>query len=69
MKALGTLLMGITMVIIVALIMSLPLWLLWNWLMPTVFGLAEVTLVQAFGLMLLSGILFRTSVAFNNTSS
>jgi len=37
---------------------SLPTWLLWNWLMPGVFGLPSISLVQAFGLLLLSGFLF-----------
>jgi hypothetical protein len=31
---------------------------LWNWLMPSIFGLHAITYWQAFGLMLLSWILF-----------
>jgi hypothetical protein len=31
---------------------------MWNWLMPTVFGLHAITFVQALGLFLLSKILF-----------
>ena len=31
-------------------IISLPFWLLWNWLIPTIFGLPEITWLQAFGL-------------------
>ena len=34
-------------------IISLPFWLLWNWLMPNIFGLPEITWLQAFGLWLL----------------
>ena len=33
--------------------------LLWNWLMPEIFGLKQVTYWQAWGLMLLSWILFK----------
>jgi hypothetical protein len=33
--------------------------LLWNWLMPEIFGLKEVTYWQAWGLMILSWILFK----------
>lgn len=33
--------------------------LLWNWLMPEIFGLKEVTYWQAWGLLLLSSILFK----------
>ena len=31
-------------------LISLPFWLMWNWLIPTVFGLPEITWLQAFGL-------------------
>jgi hypothetical protein len=34
-------------------VVSLPFWLLWNWLMPNIFGLPEITWLQAFGLWLL----------------
>ncbi len=32
--------------------------LLWNWLLPSIFGVREVTLLQALGLLALSRILF-----------
>ena len=31
-------------------IVSLPFWLFWNWLIPPIFGLPEITWIQAFGL-------------------
>ena len=31
-------------------IVSLPFWLMWNWLIPSIFGLPEITWLQAFGL-------------------
>ena len=34
-------------------VISLPFWLLWNWLIPNIFGLPEITWLQAFGLWLL----------------
>jgi hypothetical protein len=43
---------------LVALIIGLPLMLLWNWLMPTLFGLPFITFWQAVGLNFLSTILF-----------
>ena len=46
---------------IVALILGLPLMLLWNWLMPTLFGLPIITFWQAVGLNFLSSILFKTT--------
>jgi hypothetical protein len=41
----------------VLLILGYPLMWLWNWLMPTMFGLPEITFWQAVGLNLLSTIL------------
>lgn len=43
---------------IFAALAAIPTWLLWNWLMPEVFGLPSVNLLQAFGLLLLSGFIF-----------
>ena len=31
-------------------VISLPFWLFWNWLIPNIFGLPEITWLQAFGL-------------------
>ena len=31
-------------------LVSLPFWLFWNWLIPDIFGLPEITWLQAFGL-------------------
>ena len=31
-------------------LVSLPFWLFWNWLIPEIFGLPEITWLQAFGL-------------------
>lgn len=45
----------------VAAVMSLPVMLLWDWLMPTIFGLKEITWFQAWGLMFLCGLLFRSN--------
>lgn len=48
---------------LIAAFMSLPVMLLWDWLMPTIFGLPEITWFQAWGLLWLTGILFRPSVS------
>ena len=42
----------------VALVLGLPLMLLWNWLMPNIFYFEEITFWQAVGLNLLASILF-----------
>jgi len=48
-------------VIVLGILFSLPVMWLWNWLMPYIFQLPELSLFQAFGLLLLCGFLFKTS--------
>jgi hypothetical protein len=43
--------------------------LLWNWLMPLVFGLPEITTLQALGLQLLSSLLIRSNYTYNKKKS
>lgn len=50
-------------IILVAVIITVPLYFLWNWLMPTIFGLNKITLLQVLGLALLSSILFKTNMS------
>jgi len=45
---------------VISLILSLPVMWLWNWLMPELFALKEITLLQAWGLSLLTGLLFKS---------
>ncbi len=49
----------------IILICALPTMLLWNWLMPTIFGLTEITFWQALGINLFCTILFKPSVSSN----
>ena len=46
---------------IVSVIASIPVWLLWNWLIPTLFDLKEISLLEAWGLSLLCSILFKST--------
>ena len=48
---------------VVALVASLPVYWLWNWLMPDLFALKEITWLQALGLSLLCSFLFKPSSA------
>jgi len=49
---------GIAMVLAFIFLFSIFVQLLWNWLMPGIFGLREITYPQAAGLLLLSRLLF-----------
>lgn len=53
-----------TMVIIgvfcaLALLLGLPLWILWNLVMPDVFNLPHISFWQAVGLQLIASLLFK----------
>jgi hypothetical protein len=47
---------------LMAILMGLPLQLLWNWLMPRIFGLPTIGFWEAVGLNVISSILFKTTV-------
>lgn len=50
----------------VVLLLSWPFQLLWNWLMPTIFGLTKITILQAAGLLFLSGFIFKSNTQDKN---
>lgn len=52
---------ALAMYTFVSVVLSIPVLLLWNWLMPTIFGITKITLGQAWGISLLCGILFGKS--------
>lgn len=39
----------IVMFAVVAIVLAIPVWLLWNWLMPTIFGVTKITIIQSRG--------------------
>ena len=65
--ALGTFMVAISILFFVGMIMAFPLMWLWNWLMPDIFNIPEITVLQAWGLSFLSGLLIKsTNVNKNN---
>lgn len=60
-NAIGTTVIGLIGLALLAILIGLPLMLLWNWLMPAVFGLSKIAFWQSVGLYFLSGILFRNN--------
>jgi len=65
MQAVGLFLTAIVLAVVISFLLSLPVMLLWDWLMPTIFGLPEITWLQAWGLGLLCGLLFKSHVTTN----
>jgi len=64
-ETIGSVLAAILMIILVALILGFPLMWLWNWLMPSIFNLPEITFWQALGLNALSAILIKPTIKTN----
>lgn len=51
----------VLMALFFAVLSAYPVMVLWNWLMPKIFGLTEITFWQAFGLLILTNVLFKPS--------
>jgi hypothetical protein len=52
---------AIALICIIAFLMALPVMWLWNWLMPSIFGLIKINFWKALGINLLSGFLFKST--------
>lgn len=48
----------VTLIVLFIVLFSFAVMLLWNWLMPEIFGVKAVSYVQAVGLLILSKLLF-----------
>lgn len=56
----GKVVFGIAAAAVFALVFGVLVMLLWNWLMPLIFGLPEITYWQAFGIVILVKLVFGT---------
>lgn len=68
-RALVVFLLTIIVICLAAILVAFPTMWLWNWLMPVLFKLPEVTVWQALGLNLLSGLLLKSAADFNLKSA
>jgi hypothetical protein len=50
------------LLILLVMLLGLPLQILWNWLMPSIFGLKYITFWEAVGLNTISSILFKSNI-------
>ena len=65
-------LIGLTAVftfVCVGMLLSIPLCLLWNWLMPHIFGLPTINVLEAFGLSALITMLTPRPLKFNQNKT
>jgi hypothetical protein len=61
-ETVGSVFVGLILIVVIALITGILVMLLWNWLMPVIFGLPQINFWQSWGLMCLLGFLFPTSM-------
>ena len=57
----SVILITVAAILLVSVLLALPTYFLWNWLMPTLFEVKSITLFQALGLNLLARFLFGTT--------
>ena len=62
MKVIEAILLVVGLLFLYALILAFPTMILWNWLMPRIFGLTQIDIFQSMGINFLSGILFKSNV-------
>ena len=58
-ETLARVLLALGVIALLGILLGLPLQLLWNWLMPTIFNLPTITFWQAMGLNIMASILFK----------
>ena len=62
MQILSVFIASILVLVAISAILALPVMFLWNLVIPQIFGLPEVTWMQAWALSLLCGLLFKSNV-------
>jgi len=62
MKGIEALLIVVGLLILSAILLAIPTMLLWNALLPHLFGMPNIGLYEAVGINILSGILFKSNV-------
>ena len=62
MKSIEAILLVIGLLILSALLLAIPTMLLWNALLPHLFNIPAITIYEAVGINILSGILFKSNV-------
>jgi predicted PurR-regulated permease PerM len=62
-QTLSTLLLTVTVAFVASIILAWPVKWLWNWLVPALFGGVQVSVAQAWGLILLAQLLIPRSLA------
>jgi len=68
-ETIHNMLLVIGLLILACLLFGLPLMFLWNWIMPDIFGLPQIGFLQACGLQLIAGLLFKSTTQTKTTNN
>ena len=68
-KGLGLVVFVLVLAFALSVLFAFPCMWLRNWLMPTLFGLKIINVFQAWGLLFLSGLLFKSPGSTSSSSS
>ena len=60
---------GLVIFFTLGMVLSIPLCLLWNWLMPLIFGLPKLNLLESFGLSILVSLLSPRKLGLPNKNT
>ena len=61
MQAILLFILTLILSVVLSFIGAIPLYYLWNWLMPELFNLKVITFWQGWGLLMLASILFKSN--------
>ena len=67
--SLWILFVGLVIFFTLGMVLSIPLCLLWNWLMPLIFGLPKLNLLESFGLSILVSLLSPRKLGLPNKNA
>ena len=67
--SLWILFVGLVIFFTLGMVLSIPLCLLWNWLMPLIFGLPKLNLLESFGLSILVSLLSPRKLGLPNKNT
>ncbi|MDP2695699.1 MAG: hypothetical protein Q8O87_00410 [bacterium] len=51
-----------------SIVAAIPIYFLWNWLMPEIFAIKVITFWQAWGINFLAGVLFKSPLSSKSSS-
>jgi|APSaa5957512535_1039671.scaffolds.fasta_scaffold68867_3 hypothetical protein len=60
--SIGTMLLVLGGVFLLSILLALPIKWVWNWVMVDIFNLPIITVMQAWGLSILSGLMLKSTV-------